>query len=53
MNGATLAIGMAVAVILMIATYFTYRTFRSGGCEDCKNCCKKEDCHPNTKSKNK
>lgn len=53
MNGATLGIGIIVAVILIIAAYFTYRTFRSGGCENCKNCCMKEDCHPNTKSKNK
>lgn len=53
MNSATLAIGIVVAAVLVIAAYFTYRTFRSGGCENCKNCCKKDDCHPDTKSKNK
>lgn len=53
MNGATLAIGIFIAVILVTAAYFTYRTFRSGGCENCKNCSIKEECRSNTKSKNK
>ncbi|MDD2410717.1 MAG: FeoB-associated Cys-rich membrane protein [Candidatus Methanomethylophilaceae archaeon] len=38
MNFATIAVGLAVAAVLVFATYCSVRSFRNGKCSGCKEC---------------
>jgi hypothetical protein len=38
MNIATIAVGLAVAMVLFLAAYCSVRSFRNGKCSGCKEC---------------
>ncbi|MCL1810952.1 MAG: FeoB-associated Cys-rich membrane protein [Methanomassiliicoccaceae archaeon] len=38
LNAATLAIGLAVLLIIAFSAYYTYRSLKRGGCAGCSGC---------------
>lgn len=38
MNAATMSVGLIVAVVLILASYFSIKYLRSGKCDGCKGC---------------